>query len=142
MLTLVWSSMKVPVLVPNFHSFRSSKFVIGRLLFVLVVHVGLFVFAFFTKSRFRLKFSKVTEIRTQICLQISYIVLTLQGCRSSCVSSSRRRLRIKLAHQTPRASFIQAGSRTNFPTVQLNKSKLNQTRRLTHNVARSCKKEY
>ena len=64
-LTLVWTSMKVPVLVSSFHSFSSSKFVIGRLLFVLVFHVGLFIFAFFIKSRFRLKFSKVTEILTQ-----------------------------------------------------------------------------
>ena len=30
---------------------ESSKFVIGRFLFVLVFHVGLFVFAFFSKSR-------------------------------------------------------------------------------------------
>ena len=72
--------MKVSVLVSNFHSFSCSKFVIGRLLFVLVFHVGLFVFAFLSKSRFRLKFSKVTEIRTQTCLQISYIVVHLQGC--------------------------------------------------------------
>ena len=69
--------MKVPVLVSSFHSFSSSKFVIGRLLFVLVFHVGLFVFAFFSKSRFRLTLSKVTEIRTQTCLQISYIVVNL-----------------------------------------------------------------
>ena len=69
--------MKVFVLV---HSFSSSKFVIGRLFFLLVFHVGLFVFAFFSKSRFRLKFSKVTETRTQTCLQISYIVVHLQVC--------------------------------------------------------------
>ena len=36
--------------------FSSSKFLIGRVLFVLVLHVGLFAFAFFSKSRFRLKF--------------------------------------------------------------------------------------
>ena len=56
-------------LVWSLHSFSSSKFVIGRLLFVLICHVDLFVFAFFSKSRFRLKFSKVTEIRTKTCLQ-------------------------------------------------------------------------
>ena len=76
--------MKVPVLVSSFHNFSSSKFVICRLLFVLVFHVGLFVFSFFSNSRFRLKFSKVTEIRTQTtCLQISYIIVNLQGCSSS-----------------------------------------------------------
>ena len=46
-------SMKVPILVSSIHRFSSSKCVIGRLLFVLVFHVGLFVFAFFSKSRFR-----------------------------------------------------------------------------------------
>ena len=44
--------MKVAVLVSSLHCFSSSKFVIGGLLFVLVFHVGLFVFAFFSKSRF------------------------------------------------------------------------------------------
>ena len=78
----MWSYMKVPVLVSSLHSFSSSKFVIGRLLFVLVFHVRLFVFVFFSKSQFRLTFSKVTEIRTQTCLQISYIVVNLQGCSS------------------------------------------------------------
>ena len=34
--------MKVLVLVSSFHSFSSSKFVIGRLLFVLAFHVGLY----------------------------------------------------------------------------------------------------
>ena len=58
--------------------FSSSKFVIGRSLFVLVFHVGLFVFAFFRKSRFRLKCSKVTETRTQTCLLISYIIVNLK----------------------------------------------------------------
>ena len=43
---LVCSSMKVPVLVSSFHSFSSSEFVFGHLLFVLVFHVGLFVFSF------------------------------------------------------------------------------------------------
>ena len=34
LLTLVWTTMmKVPVLVSSFHSFSSSKFVNGRLLF-------------------------------------------------------------------------------------------------------------
>ena len=70
--------MKVSVLVSSLHCFSSSKFVIGRLFFVLVFHVGLFVFAFFSKSRFRLKCSKVTETRTQTCLQISYIVVNLK----------------------------------------------------------------
>ena len=84
--------MKVPLLVSSFHSFSSSKFFIGRLLFVLVFHVGLFVFAFLSKSRFRLKFfSKVTEIRTQTCLQISYIVLNLQGCSGSYQLAARSR---------------------------------------------------
>ena len=69
--------MTVSVLVLSLHSFSSSKFVIVRLLFVLVFHVGLFLLAFFSKSRFRLKFSKVTDIRTQTCLQISYIVVNL-----------------------------------------------------------------
>ena len=69
--------MKVHILVSSFHSFSSSKFVIGRLLFVLVSHVGQFLFAFFSKSRFRRKFSKVTEIRTQTYLQISFIVVNL-----------------------------------------------------------------
>ena len=71
-------------LVSSLHSFSCSKFVIGRLLFVLVFHVGVFVFAFFSKSRFPLKFSKkVTEIRTQTYLQTSYIVVNIQGCNSS-----------------------------------------------------------
>ena len=70
--------MKVSVLVSSLHCFSSSKFVIGRLFFVLVFHVGLFVFAFFSKSQFRLKCSKVTETRTQTCLQISYIVVNLK----------------------------------------------------------------
>ena len=45
---------------------------------MLVFHVGLFVFAFFSKSPFRPKFSKVTGIRTQTCVQISYIVGTFK----------------------------------------------------------------
>ena len=45
---------------------------------MLVFHVGLFVFAFFSKSRFRLKCSKVTETRTQTCLLISYIIVNLK----------------------------------------------------------------
>ena len=58
--------MKVPVLVSSFHSFSSSKSVIGRSLFVLVFHVSLFVFTLFgsVSLGFCLKFSKVTEIRT------------------------------------------------------------------------------
>ena len=72
--------MKVSVLVSSLNCSSSSKFVIGHLLFVLVFHVGLFVFAFFSKSPFRLKCSKVTETVTQTCLQISYIVVHLQGC--------------------------------------------------------------
>ena len=45
---------------------------------MLVFHEGLFVFAFFSKSRFRLKCSKVTESRTQTCLLISYIIVNLK----------------------------------------------------------------
>ena len=45
---------------------------------VMVFHVGLFVFAFFSKSRFRLKCSKVTETRTQTCLLVSYIIVNLK----------------------------------------------------------------
>ena len=39
----------------KFHSFSSFKFVIGRFPFVLVLRVGLFVFAFFSDSRLRLE---------------------------------------------------------------------------------------
>ena len=45
---------------------------------MLVFHVGLFIFAFLSKSRFRLKCSKVTEFRTQTCLLISYIIVNLK----------------------------------------------------------------
>ena len=45
---------------------------------MLVFHVGLFIFAFLSKSRFRLKCSEVTETRTQTCLQISYIIVNLK----------------------------------------------------------------
>ena len=44
LLTLVWISVKVPVIVSCSISFSSPEFVIGRLLFMLVFHVGLFVF--------------------------------------------------------------------------------------------------
>ena len=101
--------MKVPVLVSSFINISSSKFVIGRLLFVLVFHVGLFVFAFLSKSRFRLEFFKVTEIRTQICLQISHIVLNLQVGSNSYVCNRRRSLKLKLANQAPGVSLEQAG---------------------------------
>ena len=74
--------MKVPILVSSLHSFSCSKFVIGRLLFVLVFHVGLFVFVSLVSLGFVSKFSKVTEIRTQTCLQITYVVVNLQDCSS------------------------------------------------------------
>ena len=88
-----------------FHSFSSSKFVIGRLLFVLVFHVGLFVFA---KSRFRLKFSKVTEIRWEpqfkvvvrvvqfrsrslrIKLQLPIRLLVPSSCKRDCRANSQQ----------------------------------------------------
>ena len=74
LLTLVWTSVKVPVIVSCSISFSSAEFVIGRLLFVLVFHVGLFVFASLSKSQNCLKFSKVTKIHTKTCLQFCYIV--------------------------------------------------------------------
>ena len=74
LLTLVWTSVKVPVIVSCSISFSSAEFVIGRLLFVLVFHVGLFVFASLSKSQNCLKFSKVTKIHIKTCLQFCYIV--------------------------------------------------------------------
>ena len=50
LLTLAWTSVKVPVIVSCSISFSSSEFFIGRLLIVLVFHVGLFVFASSSKS--------------------------------------------------------------------------------------------
>ena len=43
--------LKVPIIVPCSNNFGSSNFVIGRLLFVLVFHVGLFVFVSLSKSQ-------------------------------------------------------------------------------------------
>ena len=71
---MVWTSVKVPVIVSCSISFSSYEFVIGRLLFVLVFHVGLFVFAFLSRSQNCLKFSKVTKIHTKTCLQFCSIV--------------------------------------------------------------------
>ena len=47
--------MKVPVIVSSSISVRSSEFVIGHFFFVLVIHEGLFVFAFSIESHKCLK---------------------------------------------------------------------------------------
>ena len=87
--------------------FLFSEFIIGHSLFVLVLHVGLFVFAFSSKSQWCLIYPRTLRILTQTCVRFAYKVnepsstssWSCSWSRNSSSSGSLRGFRVQRLHK-------------------------------------------